>query len=123
MSLLLKHHLPVVAVTVASLTLATPALAHVTVEKTSPKKSATVKGPAAASVTFSGPIKKGTLKVVGPGKRVVSVGTGARDPRNVTRVLVELRSSLKSGTYKATWKITAGDGHKESGSFTFKVKR
>ena len=33
-----------------------------------------------------------------------------------------LNPGLKTGSYKATWSITAADGHKQTGSFTFKLK-
>jgi methionine-rich copper-binding protein CopC len=108
---------------VALATAAAPALAHVELVKTSPKAGSTVKRTAAsASATFSGPILSGTLTVTGPGGKRASVDSGARDPRSIKRVLVELRRGLKAGSYKATWKIVAGDGHRERGTFTFKLK-
>ncbi len=106
----------------ASLVLAAPALAHVEVDKTSPGRGKTVKRPTVATVTFTGPIRTGTLRVSGPGG-AASVDAGGRDPRKVTRLLVELKSGLRTGTYTAKWTITAGDGHKEKGAFKFRVKR
>lgn len=111
------------AAVVACATAAAPALAHVELVKTSPKAGGTVKRTAAsASATFSGPILRGTLTVTGPGGRRASVDRGARDPRSIKRVLVELRRGLRAGSYKATWTIVAGDGHREQGSFRFKLK-
>jgi methionine-rich copper-binding protein CopC len=101
---------------------AAPALAHVQVATTSPKRGKTVKRPASASVTFNGPIRRGTIRVVGPAGRAAS-GTGGQDPRDVTRLLVELKPGLKSGTYTVKWTCVSADGHAQHGSFTFKVKR
>lgn len=113
----------ILAATLVPLATAAPAWAHVEVDRTTPGKGRTVERPESATVTFTGPIRKGTLRVTGPGGKAASVDAGARDPRDVTRLLVELRSGLKAGTYKASWSIVAGDGHAEKGSFTFRVKR
>lgn len=92
---------------------AAPALAHVEVKKT--------KGNAkSASVTFSGPLKSGSIKVTGPGGKA-SKGGGGVDPRKVSRVAVDLEKGLKAGSYTAKWKITAADGHQQSGSFSFSL--
>jgi methionine-rich copper-binding protein CopC len=112
-----------VAAVVALATVATPALAHVSVQSTTPKAGGTANRTApSASVTFSGPILSGTLKVSGPGGARASVDNGARDPRSIKRVLVQLRRGLKAGVYKATWTAVAADGHHERGSFTFRLK-
>jgi methionine-rich copper-binding protein CopC len=108
---------------VALATAAAPALAHVELVKTGPRAGSTAKRTtASASATFSGPILSGSLTVTGPGGRRASVDSGARDPRSIKRVLVELRKGLKAGTYRASWKIVAGDGHREHGTFSFKLK-
>ncbi len=102
---------------------ATAAWAHVTVTSTSPGKGTTVKKSLkTVKVTFSGPIRSGTLKVYGPRGGKVSIGNGGRDPRNIKRLTVGLKSGLKVGKYTARWTETAADGHKKSGSFTFKLK-
>jgi methionine-rich copper-binding protein CopC len=107
---------------VAFATAAAPALAHVQLEQTSPRAGSTVKRTApAASVTFSGPILSGSLSVKGPGGRRASVDSGGRDPRSIKRVLVELKRGLKAGSYTATWKIVAADGHRQQGSFRFRL--
>jgi len=99
------------------------AFAHEEVKSTSPGKGKTASSSIkSVTVTFSGMIRKGTLKVTGPGGKVVSNGSGGRDPRNVKRLKVALKSGLKAGSYKATWTIVASDGDNQSGSFTFKLK-
>jgi methionine-rich copper-binding protein CopC len=108
---------------VALATAATPALAHVELVKTSPQPGSTAKRTtASASAAFSGPILSGSLTVTGPGGKRASVDSGARDPRSIKRVLVELKKGLKAGRYKASWKIVAGDGHHERGTFTFRLR-
>src|SRR3954471_21076988 len=108
---------------VVSAVTAGSAFAHETVKSTSPGKGKTASTHTSkVSVTFSGMIRRGTLKVTGPGGKVVSSGSGGRDPRNVTRLLVSLKSGLKAGSYKATWTIVASDGDDQHGSFPFKLK-
>lgn len=100
------------------------AMAHTTVKSTSPKNGSTVaKSLKSVKVLFSGQIRSGTLKVVrvSTGKKV-SVGKGGRDPRNVKRLTVRLKSGLAKGKYKANWSMVAADGHTQSGSFWFKLR-
>ncbi len=120
----MKH--PGLIALIAALVLAfgaTSALAHVTFKSSSPAKGSTVKKSLkTVKVTFSGTIRSGTLKVYGPKGGKVSKGNGGRDPRNIKRLTVALKSGLKVGKYTAKWTITAADGHKQSGSFTFRLK-
>ncbi|WP_445152165.1 copper resistance CopC family protein [Baekduia sp. Peel2402] len=102
---------------------AAPALAHVQLQSSSPKDKAKLsKAPSSVSLTFSGPIRSGTLKVTGPGGKKVSVGNGGRDPRLITRLTVKLKPGLKAGKYTSKAKIVAADGHKESWTLTFTVR-
>jgi methionine-rich copper-binding protein CopC len=110
------------AASISALTAAT-AFAHETVKSTSPGKGKTASThTSSVTVTFNGQIRSGSMKVTGPGGKVVSSGQGGRDPRNVKRLRVPLKSGLKAGSYKATWKIVASDGDNQTGSFTFKLK-
>ncbi len=102
---------------------ATAAWAHVTVSSTSPGKGKTVKKSLkTVKVTFSGTIRSGTLKVYNSKGTKVSKSTGGRDPRSIKRVITSLNTGLKAGSYTARWTITAADGHKQHGSFGFKLK-
>jgi methionine-rich copper-binding protein CopC len=107
----------------ASLVLAPAALAHVELEKTSPKAHSTVKAPPAVRMTFSGPLRSASLTVTGPGGKVASSGHGGKDPRNINRAVVSLKSGLAAGKYTVKAKVTAADGHKETFTFWFKIKR
>lgn len=98
--------------------------AHTQVASTSPAGGATAKTTIArVTVTFTGPLDRGTLRVTGPGGKVVSQSNGGPDPRNPNRLLVSLKGALKAGSYKASWTIVAADGHKQKGSVRFKLKK
>ena len=102
---------------------ASVAFAHTELRSTYPGKGKTASTRiGSVSATFSATIRSGTLKVTGPGGKVVSSGKGGRDPRNVKRVKVPLKSGLKTGSYKASWTMKAADGHTQTGSFTFKLR-
>jgi len=121
-----SHRLRSISILATALVLggATIASAHTEVKSTSPASGAAAKTSLTkVTVTFTGPMRRGTLRVTGPGGKVVSVGSGGRDPRNVNRLLVGLKGSLKAGSYKAGWTIVAADGHSQKGSFQFKLKR
>jgi methionine-rich copper-binding protein CopC len=113
-----------VAVLIATAVLTTAiATAHVDVEKSSPKRGGSAKTSlSSVTVTFSGPIRRGTLRVKGPGGKVVSIGKGGRDPRKITRLITELKRSKRAGRYKASWTLVAADGHKQHGSFRFRLR-
>ena len=111
----------VAAATVSAIAAST-AFAHETVTSTSPGKGKTASiHITSVTVTFNGIPRSGSLKVTGP-SGTVSKGSGGRDPRNLKRLKVSLKSGLKAGSYKATWKIVASDGDNQTGSFTFKLK-
>jgi methionine-rich copper-binding protein CopC len=102
---------------------AAPASAHTEVKSTSPAKGSTAsRSIGKVTVTFTQAIQRGKLKVTGPGGKVVSKGSGGRDPRKISRVRVGLKGSLAAGRYKARWTIKAADGHEQSGSFRFKLR-
>lgn len=111
------------ATAAASLALAPAALAHVELEKTTPKAHSTVKAPSSVSMTFSGPIRSASLSVTGPGSKAAAKGHGGRDPRNINRALVSLKSGLGAGKYTVKANVTAADGHKEDFTFWFRIKR
>jgi len=102
---------------------ATSALAHVTISARTPASGAVLaRVPASATITFSGQLRRGTLKVFNASGRQMSIGTGARDPRNVRRLRTELRA-LANGRYTVRWTIVGGDGHAQSGSYAFRVNK
>lgn len=99
------------------------ALAHTRVKSTSPARNATAKTSiSTVTVTFTGPIRRGSVRVSGPGGTASSSG-GGRDPRNINRLRVPLKRGLRAGRYTARWTMTAADGHTQRGSFRFKLRR
>ena len=99
------------------------ASAHVQVKSSSPGAGKTASTSLrAVSVTFTGRLLTGTLTVTGPGG-TVSSGRGGRDPRKLSRVKVPLKGGLRAGTYTARWGIVSTDGHPQSGSFRFTLRR
>jgi copper resistance protein C len=111
------------AATAATAAFGAPAaLAHVELKSTTPKAKSTVSAPSAVRLTFTGPIRSGTASVKGPGGKTASSGKGGRDPRNINRLLVTMRSGLKAGKYTVKANVVAADGHKESFTFWFKIK-
>jgi methionine-rich copper-binding protein CopC len=124
-----RHHAQLVRRTAAlasalALGGAAIASAHTEVKSTSPANGATAKTSLTrVTVTFTGSLTSGTLRVAGPGGKLASLGNGGRDPRNTSRLLVGLKGSLKPGSYTASWSVVAADGHRQKGSFRFKVKK
>lgn len=99
------------------------ALAHVELESSTPKAHATAKRSlTSVRLTFSGALRSGTVTVKGPTGAKVSTGAGGRDPRNVNRLMVALRSGLKAGRYTVSAAAVSADGHKETFSFWFRLK-
>lgn len=99
------------------------AQAHASVSGTYPAKSVRAKSSIdVVKVAFSGPLRSGTITVRGP-RGVVSVGRGGRDPRKISRLIVPLRRGLAAGRYRASWTAVAADGHRQSGSFLFRLVR
>jgi methionine-rich copper-binding protein CopC len=116
--------LAVAAVLAVSTIMSAIAMAHVDIEKTSPRRGGTAKTSiGAVTMTFSGPIRRGTLRVTGPGGKRMSLRKGGRDPRSINRLIAELKTSKPAGRYKAKWTLVAADGHDQHGSFRFRLKR
>jgi copper resistance protein C len=111
------------AAAVTSAVAAATAFAHTEVKSTYPAKGKTAsKRISTVSVTFTATIRSGSIKVTGPGGRTYSAGSGGRDPRSVRRLRVPLKSSKPAGTYTASWTMKAADGHRQRGTFTFRLK-
>ncbi len=101
-----------------------PAVAHTEVTSTRPANGGSAKTSLrSVTVTFGGTLRRGTLKVYTASGRKVSIGKGGRDPRNVRRLRTSLASGLGAGRYVARWSAVAADGHGQSGSFGFRLRR
>lgn len=104
----------------AIMAVAVPAQAHTRVISKSPRSSASA-ALSAVSVTFSQQVRSGTLRVY-RGRRQVSSGSGRLSFANVRRVGTRIVGRLSRGTYLARWSIVAADGHRQRGSWTFRVR-
>jgi methionine-rich copper-binding protein CopC len=99
------------------------ASAHVRVVSRSPAANGTATTSLrTVKIRFSGPLRSGTLKVFRNGRKV-SVGNGGRDPRNIRRLVTTMNRNLSTGWYTAKWTIVAADGHRQSGSWRFRLRR
>ena len=102
---------------------AADAFAHVTLVSSSPARNAKLKhAPSSVALTFSEPIRSGSLSVTGSGGRASS-GAGGRDPRNQKRLVVALRHGLKSGRYTVHASVVAPDGDHQSWTYSFMVRK
>ena len=111
-----------VALALVAVVGATAAWAHVGVASRSPRPGATVpKSLKTVKITFTGSIRRGTLKVYNAAGTKVSNGTGGRDPRNIRRLVTSLKSGLRAGRYTARWTCVAADGHAEHGYWRFRL--
>jgi len=119
-----KHRLfiALAVVTLVSMIAVAAASAHVSVVSRSPRPGSTVsKSLRTVKITFSGSIRRGTLKVYNASGVKVSNGTGGRDPRNIRRLVTTLKTGLRAGRYTARWTIVAADGHSEHGYWRFRL--
>ena len=108
----------------AAALIAAVAMAHSDIRTTSPKRGGSAKTSlSSVSVTFEGPLRRGTLRVTGPGGKVYSIGRGGRDPRKISRLIVGLKRSKPAGRYKARYTYISADGHDQKGSFRFRLRR
>jgi hypothetical protein len=123
---------PLLALTaVAALAVAAPAFAHPKLVSSNPAANATVAKPARITLNFSEkllpPMSGAQLIMTGmPGMAdhppmpikglKTSVAGGGKT------MIVQLPRPLAAGTYQLKWHAVAGDTHRITGAFTFKVK-
>lgn len=118
----MRKLLPAVIATVAVGALAAPALAHVDLERTSPGRGKTAKTSLrTVTVSFSGSFVTGKITVVGPRRE----DRRPRRPGPAEDLAAARRAEpgLKPGTYRTTWRILDEDGHRQNGSFTFRLRK
>ena len=109
-----------IAATVMAFAICAPAQAHVYIDKRMPGKNAAVSpGVSKVKAVFTGQIIKGrvTVKRASSGNVVASGGM-----TNARTVQATIGSRLARGGYKVTIKVTAGDAHRESFHWAFKVR-
>lgn len=99
------------------------AFGHAALKTSSPASGATVAAlPAFVKITFSEPIGSVSSVRLLDAKGKGHVVTAGLNPRNAAQVMAKTKASAP-GTYTAKWAIVSDDGHKITGTFTFKVKK
>ena len=78
--------------------------------------------PAFVKITFSEPVGSVTSVRLLDARGKDHVVTAGLNPRNAAQVMAKTKASAP-GTYTAKWAIVSDDGHKITGTFTFKVKK
>ena len=106
----------------AALGLAAPALAHTELVRSNPAANATVKSPRTITLTFNERVVPAFSKfeVTMPAHRMEVPVTTSVSPDG-KRIVGSLNSRLMKGSYTVTWTAAGADGHKQKGSFSFKV--
>jgi methionine-rich copper-binding protein CopC len=99
------------------------ATAHATVTKTSPRNGVVLKAlPASIAITFNEAIIRATSVRVVDARRADHTLRAGLDPRNAARLLVRTRGSA-TGRVRVTWSIVSADGHRQTGTFAFRVAK
>ncbi len=112
------------AVAVAGVGLAGPALAHAHLVSEIPGQNTSGPAPQELRLKFSEALelKFTTVKLTGPDKAVVKTGALALDPADATLLIVPLSGALPPGRYGVAWRATAADTHKTQGTYSFSVQ-
>jgi methionine-rich copper-binding protein CopC len=101
---------------------APPAAAHTPLVGTTPQAGARLsKQPKRVLVKFGAEIKSGSIVVKNAAGTIVSTGPNGRDPKDVRRLKVALKPNLANGRYRVSWKAIAADGHRQAGTFSFRL--
>jgi copper transport protein len=116
---------PAAALALAALALApASALAHATLEASSPERGAKLDAvPAQVVLRFDEPVEAsfGALRVFDQAGREVQSGKPFRPGGDSKQVAVKLRPGTKPGGFTATYRVISADSHPVSGGFVFTV--
>jgi methionine-rich copper-binding protein CopC len=114
-----------VAVAAAAALLAPGAVAyaHVELKSVSPRKNSTRQAVRSVHATFTASLTTGIITIkTSSGREVPLRSSGLK--RGNKKVLQAIpRSPLASGSYKVEWRALAPDGHRQRGSWSFRVRR
>jgi copper transport protein len=100
------------------------ALAHATLEGTSPQRGATVKQqPSAVVFRFSEPVEGnfGAVRVYDASGERVDEGDAFHPDGEGQKLGVHLKPGLSDGSYTATYRVVSADGHIVSSGFVFSI--
>lgn len=99
------------------------AAAHSGAPVTTPASGSTVAAlPATVTITFGGRLMRVVEASVVDAKGVDHASSSRLDPRNAARVIIRTSRPAR-GPCTVRWKVLSEDGHSQSGSFAFRVRR
>ena len=121
-----SHRLALALAALLAATLPAPsaALAHATLEGSSPARGATVKQqPSEVALRYSEPVEGnfGAVRVYDAEGERVDEGDAFHPEGEGERLAVDLKPGLADGSYTATYRVVSADGHIVSGGFVFSV--
>lgn len=101
------------------------AFAHAELVSTNPASGATVAAPRSISLTFDDPLvgQFSAFEVVmAMGDHTMDMPVKVSLSRDKKTLTGALSAPLKAGDYTVNWHVASDDGHREIGSFAFKVR-
>lgn len=112
-----KSMFVVIAVLAASIAMPASAGAHAAVTGRTPAPGAALRSVRSVKITFSESVVTGKLTVSRSGKKV---GAGLLVNHN-RGINANFTKALSKGTYVVAWSAVADDGHRESGTWSFRI--
>jgi methionine-rich copper-binding protein CopC len=73
------------------------------------------------SVRFAEAVATGTISLARSDGSAVRARTAGQDPRNRARLRASFARALAPDRYTVSWRAPADDGHRERGTFRFRV--
>jgi copper resistance protein C len=106
----------------AALLAAGPAFAHTELVRSSPAANATVNSPRTITLTFSERVVPAFSKfeLTMPAHRM-DIPVTTTVSRDGKRIVGTVGSRLMKGSYRVSWTAAGADGHRMTGSYSFKV--
>ena len=106
----------------AALFAAGPVFAHAELVRSNPAANATVKAPRTITLTFSERVVPAFSKfeLTMPAHRM-DIPVRTTVSRDGKRIVGTVGSRLMNGSYRVSWTAAGSDGHKITGSYSFKV--
>ncbi|MFF0012978.1 copper resistance CopC/CopD family protein [Streptomyces sp. NPDC005374] len=102
------------------------ASAHAALKATAPEDGTVLKSaPRDITLTFTESVGllDGSLRVLAPDGKRLSIGDAGHGPGGSDTVRASLPAKLAQGTYTVAWRVVSADSHPVSGAFTFSVGR
>jgi methionine-rich copper-binding protein CopC len=101
---------------------AVPALAHAPVTGTFPRNNSTLSNVRTVSVRFGEAVVTGLISVKRANGSTVAARASGLQPTNKARLRATFARKLAPGRYTVSWRALADDGHRERGTFRFRVR-